>query len=57
MAKKIKSRGHIPTVLKFARANNITPRWCPTDGIYATANGVCPFCGTKGEPYQEGGKK
>ena len=57
MAKKVKSRAHIPSVLKFAKANGITPYWCETDGIYASANGVCPFCGTKGTPYQEGGKK
>ena len=57
MAKKIKSRAHIPTVLKFAKANNITPYWCERDGIFANPAGVCPFCGTKGTPYKEGGKK
>lgn len=57
MAKKIKSRAHIPTILKYAKAHGLTPYWCETDGIYASANGVCPFCGTKGTPYQEGGKR
>ena len=57
MAKKIKSRAHIPTILKHAKANGLTPYWCETDGIFTDKNGICPFCGTKGTPYQEGGKK
>ena len=57
MTKKIKSRAHVPTILKHAKAHGMTPYWCPTDGIYTAKDGLCPFCGTKGEPYREGGKK
>ena len=57
MAKKIKSRAHVPTILKFAKAHGLTPYWCERDGIFANPTGVCPFCGTQGTPYQEGGKK
>lgn len=56
MAKKVKSRAHVPSVLKFAKAHGITPHWCETDGIFATPNGICPFCGTKGTPYKDQGK-
>lgn len=56
MAKKVKSRAHIPSVLKFAKAHGITPHWCEVDGIFATPNGICPFCGTKGTPYKDQGK-
>lgn len=48
-----KSRAHIPSVLKFAKANNIQPMWCEKDGIYATPLKVCPYCGTMGKPYKE----
>lgn len=57
MTKKIKSRAHVPTILKFAKAHGLPPYWCERDGIFANSTGVCPFCGTKGTPYQEGGKK
>ena len=57
MAKKIKSRAHIPTILKHAKANGLIPYWCETDGIFTDKDGICPFCGTKGTPYREGGKK
>lgn len=57
MAKKIKSRAHIPTILKYAKENGLTPYWCERDGIYTSVNKACPFCGREGTPYKEGGKK
>lgn len=57
MAKKIKSRAHIPTILKYAKEHGLTPYWCERDGIYTSVNKACPFCGREGTPYKEGGKK